>query len=130
MANIAYADLTSLLLQRLPELREEYLLERESWKPDDVPPHLMCGSVLPRLLDRLEAACRRSVGNEDEKILNRAFILVEEMATSRDFETRCTIEASLLETLLGESDGWQRFSRFFHPETMRMAERVNRRFEG
>lgn len=130
MVNVPYSIVVKRLLEVVPEVCKEYDEEAASWRGERPHPHIVYGSVFPRFLERVISDVSMS---DDEAIpggVDRSFDLIEELARSDDFETRCLVEASVLESLLGEVDGWRRFSRFFRPSTMRMARRVMARFEG
>jgi hypothetical protein len=130
MTDIAYRNVTTTLLSDIPEIRRDYDLEQKNWAPDDVHVHVVYGTVLPRFIERVEKSWATTSDDEYESILKRCFSHVEKLAASSDFETRCVVEASLLETLIGANGDWSRYSRFFGSNTRRMAEEVKRRFAG
>jgi hypothetical protein len=130
MKDMTYEEVVTALLEQIPELQEDYDAECANWVPDKPHPHVVYGSVLPTLIYRIETAWRATRLPEDEELLHRIFSHVENLAASSDFETRCVIEASLLETLLGKVGGYDRFLRFFRPNTAIMAQSVAERFSG
>ena len=130
MTDIAYQNVTTTLLNDIPEVRSEYELEQKNWTPDEVHAHVVYGTVLAKFIQRIEKSWTNTSDDEYESLLKRCFAHVEKLAGSSDFETRCVIEASLMETLIGENGDWSRYSRFFGSNTMRMAEEVKRRFAG
>jgi len=130
MTNIAYQNVITTLLSDIPEVNGDYELERKSWAPDDVHAHVVYGTVFAEFIRRTEESWRSTTDDDYELILKRCFAHVEKLVGSSDFETRCVVEASLLEALIGESGDWSRYSRFFGAKTRRMAEEVKRRFAG
>ena len=130
MPDVAYQDVTATLLSDIPEVSSDYEQEQKSWAPDEVHVHVVYGTVLPRFLERVENLWASTTDDAYESLLKRCFAHVEKLAASSDFETRCVIEASLLETLIGEDGDWSRYSRFFGSKTRLMAEEVKRRFAG
>ena len=84
--------------------------------------------MFAKFIQRIEELWARTADGESEMLLKRCFVHVEKLAESSDFETRCVIEASLMETLIGENGGWSRYKRFLGAATRRMAEDVKQRF--
>ncbi|MDA0810456.1 MAG: hypothetical protein O3B68_20885 [Planctomycetota bacterium] len=130
MTNITYQNVTTVLLSDIPEVSGEYEREQKSWAPDDVHAHVVYGTIFAEFLRRTEEKWRNTANDDCERVLKRCFAHIEKLAASSDFETRCVVEASLLETLIGENGDWSRYSPFFGPKTSRMAEDVKRRFAG
>lgn len=130
MTDIPYQDVTTTLLSDVPEVSDDYECEQKSWAPDDVHAHVVYGTVFAKFIQRIHERWVNTSDDAYESLLQRCFVHVEKLAASSDFETRCVIEASLMETLIGENGDWSRYSRFFGSETRRMAEVVRRRFTG
>jgi hypothetical protein len=130
MNDIAYQNVTTTLLREIPEVSGDYELEQKNWAPDEVHAHVVYGTVFAKFIERIEESWTCTSEDKYELLLKRCFVHIENLATSSDFETRCVIEASLLETLIGEDGDWSRYSRFFGPNTRRMAEDVRSRFAG
>ncbi len=130
MVDVAYQDVTTTLLSDIPEVSSDYEQEQKIWAPDEVHAHVVYGTVLPRFIERVGNLWASTTDDDYESLLKRCFAHVEKLAASSDFETRCVVEASLLETLIGEDGDWSRYSRFFGSNTRRMAEEVKRRFAG
>jgi len=130
MSDIAYQNVTTTLLDDIPEMRSDYEVEQRSWEPDEVHAHVVYGTVLPKFISENQARWAETNDEKYDSLLRRCFGHVEKLASSSDFETRCVIEASLLETLIGEDGGWSLYNRFFGKETKKMAEEVKRRFAG
>ena len=118
MVDVAYVDVVRRLLEVVPEIRNDYEREAVNWGADEPHAHVVFGSMFAGFIDELATAVSE---NDDEKlreILDRLFDLIEELTLSSDFETRCVIEAGALESLLGDTDGWDRFSKHFRRNTM------------
>lgn len=130
MTNVSYSAVVSRLLYVIPEIRSEYEEEEARWGGDQPPAHIVYGSVFPKFINRIISEEPENGKKELSDIVNRAFDLIEELTNSDDFETRCVVEASVLESLLGAPGGWDRFSHLFRPSTMKKARDVMSRFEG
>jgi len=130
MVDVAYTNVVARLLEVLPEIRSDYELEAANWGSEGPHAHVVFGSVFSRFVDQLITTVSDSDDEELRRTLDRAFDLVEELTLSSDFETRCVVEASVLESLLGEVDGWKRFSGHFRRNTMQMGRKVMERFSG
>ena len=130
MMDIAYQDVTTTLLEEIPELAADHEKELKFWKPDEVPPHVVYGTVFANFIDRTEQEWRATSEDQYEQLLKRCFAYVERVASSSDFESRCVVEASLLESLIGQKGDWSRYIQFFGPNTKRMAMEVKKRFAG
>lgn len=130
MPDVAYHDVTTTLLSDIPEISSDYEQEQKSWAPNDVHAHVVYGTVLPKFIEQAESSWVSTSDDEYESLLKRCFAHIEKLAASSDFETRCVVEASLLETLIGDNGDWSRYKRFFGSNTKRMAEEVKQRFAG
>jgi len=130
MTDIAYQDVTTTTLEEIPELAADYEKELQSWKPDEVPPHIVYGTLFANFIERTEQAWQATNEDDFEHLLKRCFAFVERVASSSDFQSRCVVEASLLESLIGENGDWSRYIRFLGPNTKRMAGEVKKRFAG
>ena len=125
MLDILYNDAIQVLLQRIPEFNYNYTLALREWLPEEMPAHIVYGSVFANFIETLEKNWRKTNDKDLEDVLLRSFLLIENLASSSDFETRCLIEASFLETLLDLQEGWKRFSIFFHENTLLMARKLD-----
>ena len=130
MTDIKYQNVTATLLSDIPEVSDDLADEQKNWDPDDVHAHVVYGSIFAKYVIRVEESWRGTSDKKCEALLGRCFKHVEKLAGSSDFETRCVIEASFIETLIGENGDWSRYSRFFGPKTKKMATNVQRRFAG
>lgn len=117
-----YSEVVSSLLREVPEISVIYQQEQLKWGLQSIPPHIAYGSLFSDFLRQILTAGTREIGHSRSDIIRRSFGLIEELAQSPDFQTRCVVEASVLESLLGEDkDDWQRFSPFFGKATLQMA---------
>jgi hypothetical protein len=89
MTDIAYQDVTTTLLKEIPELAGDYERELESWKPDEVHPHIVYGTVFAKFIERTVHQWRATNEDAYEQLLQRCFACVERVASSCDFESRC-----------------------------------------
>jgi|LakMenE18May11ns_1017448.scaffolds.fasta_scaffold9659863_1 hypothetical protein len=127
MSGILYNDAVQVLLQRIPEIHKSYTLVLNEWHPEEIPAHIVYGSIFPTFVDSLEANWRKTKNKDLENVLLRSFLLIENLASSSDFETRCLVEASFLETLLDLQEGWERFNKLFNKNTLLMAKKLVRK---
>ncbi len=130
MNDLAYDRIFPALLEDIPELHEEYQREQSRWAPEDVPVHVFYGTNVAHFIQQLESSLGSSPGNLPHDRLRRCFLHIESLAASSDFQTRCVVQASLLETLIGEPGGWSRFHPYFGLHTNHLAEKVRRHFAG
>jgi hypothetical protein len=130
MVDVAYVNVVDRLLEVLPEIRCDYEVEAATWGAEGPHAHVVFGSVFAKFVDQLVTTLSERDDEELVKVLDRAFDLIEELTLSSDFETRCVVEASVLESFLGDADGWRRFSKHFRRNTMQMGRKVMERFSG
>lgn len=130
MTDIKYPNVTTTLLSDIPEVSDDFLSEQRKWDPDDVHAHVVYGTIFAKFVIRVGENLNSTSDEDCEKLLKRCFKHVEKLAGSSDFETRCVIEASFMETLIGENGDWSSYSRLFGPKTEKMAINVKRRFAG
>jgi hypothetical protein len=124
LTDVAYKKVVDRLLSVVPEIQSDYECEAEFWSPQAVPAHIVYGSVFVRFITRLVAESSSNDDPERDELLSRCFELIEELSVSSDFETRCVIEASVLEALLREPGDWKRFHELFRPNTMKLAQKL------
>jgi len=91
-------------------------------------PHVVYGSILGEYADELAEKLVREKSEVTARLLDRVFVLIEQLSASSDFEVRCVAEASFLEHILGEAGGQQRFDKYMGPETKKLARSVAIRF--
>lgn len=119
--DIPYRLAIDALLSYIPEIRTAYDVERAKWRGNPPPTHVVYGSLFVSLLQgALERFSRLGEG-ADESIIDRSFKLMETLASSEDFETRCIVQASVLESLLEDDSAYQSISGRFGPHTKQMA---------
>lgn len=121
--SISYDETVDYLFRILPEISNFYEGEklRLKWNSNAKSPHLVFGSIFSDFLRQilLENMSEKSHSRSD--IIRRSFLLIEDFVQSADFETRCIVETSILESLLGqEKDDWSRFSPYFGKQTFEM----------
>lgn len=121
MTDIPYEQAVEALLRFVPEIRSDYDSERAKWHGNPPPAHVLYGSVFVYFLQEKLERFRRLGEKPDDAIIQRAFQLVEDLATSEDFETRCIVQASILESLLEDKGSYQVVSTRLGQRTKQMA---------
>jgi hypothetical protein len=124
MSDLRYSEVVERLLQVFPQMREPYAAEARRWQPDRPPPHIVYVDLFGPYLRRLVENMSDKDGDEHRSLLHIAFSLIEELSASTDFETRALAETGVLEDLLGEAGGVQRFALFMGPQTKKLARKV------
>jgi hypothetical protein len=115
---VKYGDLNALLVRRLPELSDQYWELKRLWEGDEPGPHVIYGDLLaPYVVELLEG------GGEPER-LERAFALIEELASAALGEIRDVAGASVLEAVVQNPSARERAWRFMGPATELMARRI------
>jgi hypothetical protein len=119
--DISYDLAIDSLLRDIPEIRPVYEIERAKWKDQLPPAHVVYGSVfvtfLRSALDRLD----QSGEETDRGVVSRSFRLMEKLASSSDFETRCIVQASILESLLEDDAAYRSIAHRFGKRSNQMA---------
>ena len=87
MLDILYNDAIQVLLQRIPEFNYNYTLALREWLPEEMPAHIVYGSVFANFIETLEKNWRKTNDKDLEDVLLRSFLLIENLASSSDFET-------------------------------------------
>ena len=120
MSGLPYSNVIARLLQVLPDIRG-YYGHRSTELYAEGNPHVVYGSILVEYIESLMKALGRPDQATADRMLREAFNLIEELSSSSDFETRCLAETSVLEALLGERAGLERFAPYMGPETKNLA---------
>ena len=123
--DILYTESVAELRRTVPELEQDYQQQVREWASDEPHAHVVFGSTFSAFIRRIQATVNNDRDSKKDDLLARCFQFIEELASSSDFESRCLIEASVLESLLGnEREDWQRFSPYFGQQTKLMAVRL------
>jgi hypothetical protein len=124
MRDLPYSAVISRLLESLPEIQPYYDGRvKEAFYAEGIP-DVIYGSILVEYLNQLAEALEMSQDSSSraaEQSLKRAFDLLEELAASSDFETRCIVEVSVMEGLLPSRSDFRRFRPYMGPKTLEMA---------
>lgn len=129
MRDVQYGNSVNALLLAIPELTAEYEVEAMKWAPSSPHAHVVYGSMFCNFIRKTYAAYSDTRDERLKAIIERCFEHVEALALSSDFETRCLVEASVLESLLGESSNdYSRLSPYFGVRTHEMAKRLLQRW--
>jgi hypothetical protein len=123
-----YSDTIKELFNTFPDIARRYK-NRIAELYAEENPHVLYGSIF---VDYIHSA-RNELGGSDhvknKKILDQSFSYLEKLLSSSDFETRCLGETSVLEALLGEEDGLERYAAFMGPETKGIAREIARNWD-
>lgn len=115
---MTYAELNGLLVRRLPELSDKYWELRKLWEGDEPGPHVVYGDLLaPYVVELLETG-------RDPAALQRAFALIEELASDGRGEIRDVAGASVLEAVIQRSSTRERAWALMGPATQLMARTI------
>jgi hypothetical protein len=121
MSQIRYSEVVAHLLEALPEIRR-YYEKRSVELYANGNAHVVYGSILVEYISAL--ANDLFDHDKSNEILIKAFDFIERLASSTDFEVQCLIETSVLEALLGEKGGLDRFAEYMGSETKRLAQGI------
>jgi hypothetical protein len=120
----SYDTTVDLLLTDIPEIRPAYEVEHAKWRDSRPPPHVVYGSVFVTFLRSIINRLDQSGAETDEEIVSRSFRLIEKLASSSDFETRCIVQASILESLLESENTYRSIAHRFGKCSKQMALRL------
>jgi hypothetical protein len=119
-APIAYGNLNSQLLERLPQLRERYTAVQQLWHDEEPGPHVVYGDVLvPYLIETLTEA-------PEDPGLTTAFEFLEELLARGDNSTRDVVGGSVLEDLYDAPAARANAGRHMGPFTRGLAEQIGK----
>lgn len=118
--DITFENMSHLLVETIPELRQAYELQLKGWQIKIQPgPHTIYGTVLLPLIVSLGKTM------EDDELLARVFRLLEEIATSSDSFAKDVLGATVLEYLSGwHADLLPRLRPFMGPETLKILHEI------
>ena len=120
MPNVKYSNVTEYLFANLPSIRVYYeARSAELYAGNN--PHVIFGSILVDYANEIYKNLVASIYIENDNLLKDIFSVLENLSASSDFETRCLMETTVLEGLLGEDGGLERFARYMGPETKKLA---------
>lgn len=125
MSGIRYSNVITHLFLALPEILG-YYDQRASALYADGNAHVTYGSILVEFINSLRNRLEGQDHIEVDRVLKRAFALIEELSSSDDFETRSLVETSVLEALLGEQGDLERFASYMGRQTKELAAAVAR----
>ena len=128
MKDVSFENAISYLLQQIPEIRDFYerrCVELYAQGLADV----VFGSILVEYLTITADEGADSEADSAANTITRIFEMIEDLATSSDFNTRCLVEVSVLESILGEEGGLKRFGSYMGRQTRAMASALAKRWE-
>lgn len=118
MTEMAFANMSDLLVDAIPEIRPEYEKELDRWGDEKPGQYIIYEDIFkPYLIALLEK------GNSEE-ILKRIFAQLEKMALSNDKDVRDLLHIGILETLCYDEDLWVRSEWFMGDETLRISREI------
>jgi hypothetical protein len=114
---IQYSDAVDVLLERVPEFRPTYE-ERPGWLGDDYLPHLDMGSFTRFVVELLRSEPTHAA------LLDRIFILLEEMSNSDDARTQNLVQVSFLENLGKVPEALERARQLMRSRTRLLSDEI------
>lgn len=87
-------------------------------------PHVLYGSIFVGYINDTWENSANMPSGKIKQVLKKCFLFLEGILSSADFETRCLGETSVLEALLGEEGGLERYAPFMGPETKVIAKDI------
>ncbi len=118
MTSISYANMSERLIEAVPELRLKYESQLNWWGDEKPGRHIVYGDLLnPYLISLLEE-------NGQKDVLGRIFALLEALSQHEDILVREVVAVTVLETLVGHRDIWEKARKLMGKETLRIAEAV------
>jgi hypothetical protein len=126
--DVPFSETVDRLLATMPELRAtEYHRDWEVYCKDFPLADPLYADVLAAYI--WDIVPKHLQGDEVAgEFVQRAFSFLEVLATSTDFNTRCLVAVSFLESLLGERDGYDLFTPFMGPATKAFADALAERW--
>ena len=128
MIDLIYSNIINYLLQVLPDMRQYYEVRIEELCAAGNP-HVVYGSIFVEYINSLASGIGGHSHNMKNRMLKECFRLIEELSSSSDFQTRCLVETSVIEALLGEKGGLERFAPYMGLKTKMIARDVARRWD-
>jgi hypothetical protein len=121
--SIGYDQVINHLFEKIPEFLPKYEKEATKLYASGCP-YIIYGTILTDYLLELSNALSGPNSTKAQHILEKAFTLLEELASSDDFQTRCLVETGLLEALLDEEGRLKQFAPMMGPNTKELARSV------
>ena len=125
MSEVQYSHAIDRLLQVLPDIGP-YYESRMSELYANGNPHVVYGSIFVEYINSTANDLGGQLHNMKDRMLKKCFRLIEELSSSSDYQTRCLVETSVIEALLGEKGGLERFAPYMGSETKVIAREVAR----
>jgi hypothetical protein len=127
MADVKYSDAIAYLFSTFPELQSTFERRAKELYGEGLP-DIVYGSVFVEYLNSLADELGGTTHAVSDESLRKGFRLIEELSDSTDFETVCLAEVSVIEGLLGDKGGLERFAPLMGPKTRQLARRVAEAF--
>lgn len=109
--NLSYADLNSRLVEVLPELTTVFAKEQDWWEGEEIPKHVAYGNILTPFLEE------HLLATHDDRLMSRAFALLEELASSTDPLVREVVTDTMCEYIVDRAELYSAAKRFMGPRT-------------
>ena len=110
---MTYEIMNTILVERLPEVKDAVRKETSHWKYEEVPSHVL-----------YEVALNQSgfmygllLEDSNKSLIEKVFVFFEEMASCDDREVRNLLQVSILEYLWGDFQVLSRAHKYMHPKT-------------
>ena len=123
-----YSDTIKELFNTFPDIVSRYKIRIAELYAEENP-HVLYGSIFVDYIHSARGELEGLDHLENKKILDQSFSYLEKLLSSSDFQTRCLGETSVLEALLGDEGGLERYAVFMGPETKRIAREIARNWD-
>ena len=121
MPDLAYQSVSDVLLSEIPEFRDGYQKELDSWQPPDKPgQYIVFGFVVQPVLKELLATA------DSPETLQRIFNFFERMACSSDIEVPNLLQIEIFEWLVGDAEQLATAWKYMGQKTKEIALRTAR----
>lgn len=124
MMNLTYKNIVQEMLKIIPQLQPMYEKELEDlWKKEgEIPPHVAFGNILnPFLMNQLQ---KQQLTIEDEQLLVRIFIFLENMALSNEVEIGNVVCATVMARIGDDINVLKNALKYVGNETRRLSREV------
>jgi len=122
-AAITYDNVSDVLAEYVPELKEAYQGELRWWGDQRPGPHVVYGDILNPYLERL-------LHSGDEAKLRQVFEFVERLAGNPDERVQELVAVTICEYLGGDAERLSAARRFMGPVTARYSRAVEQFWGG
>jgi len=117
---MTYEHINSILVSKIPELKESIEEVTNYWKHERVPSHVLFAEVFYQnsfMYNLLSEECNIA-------IIRKVFDFFEDMANSNDAEVRNLLQVSILEYLWDDLEVLSRAHKYMHTKTRALSDEL------